>query len=534
MASITQYMGSRYVPIFADPAEWNSTRTYEPLTIVLNEGNSYTSRQFVPVGVELTNTDYWLETGNYNAQVEQYRQEVISYLDNFYYNTPEMYGAKGDGVTDDTEAFQKALTAGGYVYLPGNYFISSTLTVKSNTAIIGCNNTITTNALTLFSLNGISNVYIANIKFYSTNTSTQTSGYNPYSFISVYNSSNVIIDNINAYNSVKSAISVENSPYTSIINCNIHECRYYAGIALVNTTKAIVSNTYSYNNMLDGIIISTVTNSIITHCYFNNNGEQETTPRATSNAYAVNCTNLKLENCIFDTSTAAGFESINGEYITVNNCIAKNNVMQGIALLGNDSNNHEWQIITNCTCINNGGNEYTAATGGIIIAHYSREYYLVNVTCTNNNCSNTNDFYISHAQNLYMYNNNYNKDNVHISTENTYNVNPEDEIIVTTPTFDNCTPVNYRVVTYKNIAIVDALVNVTNELAVGTTIMSNLPTPKRNANPYITFNANSTKLLYGGVNLAKQLYNGILIPANTQLAIHAVYVTADARNNVQS
>lgn len=79
MASITQYVGSRYVPVFADPAEWNNTRTYEPLTIVLNNGNSYTSRQFVPVGVELTNTDYWLETGNYNAQVEQYRQEVINY-----------------------------------------------------------------------------------------------------------------------------------------------------------------------------------------------------------------------------------------------------------------------------------------------------------------------------------------------------------------------------------------------------------------------------------------------------------------------
>lgn len=79
MAYTTQYIGSRYVPVFADPAEWNNTRTYEPLTIVLNEGNSYTSRQFVPVGVELTNTDYWLETGNYNAQVEAYRQEVLQY-----------------------------------------------------------------------------------------------------------------------------------------------------------------------------------------------------------------------------------------------------------------------------------------------------------------------------------------------------------------------------------------------------------------------------------------------------------------------
>ena len=79
MAYTTQYIGSRYVPMFADPAEWNSARTYEPLTIVLNEGNSYTSRQFVPTGVALTNTDYWLETGNYNAQVEAYRQEVLKY-----------------------------------------------------------------------------------------------------------------------------------------------------------------------------------------------------------------------------------------------------------------------------------------------------------------------------------------------------------------------------------------------------------------------------------------------------------------------
>lgn len=82
MAYTTQYIGSRYVPQFADPAEWNNTRTYEPLTIVLNEGNSYTSRQFVPMGIEITNENFWLETGNYNAQVEAYRQEVLTFTQN--------------------------------------------------------------------------------------------------------------------------------------------------------------------------------------------------------------------------------------------------------------------------------------------------------------------------------------------------------------------------------------------------------------------------------------------------------------------
>lgn len=75
----TQYIGARYVPLFAEPADWNNTRVYEPLTIVLHEGNSFTSRQFVPKGIDISNEEYWANTGNYNAQVEQYRKEVLSF-----------------------------------------------------------------------------------------------------------------------------------------------------------------------------------------------------------------------------------------------------------------------------------------------------------------------------------------------------------------------------------------------------------------------------------------------------------------------
>lgn len=75
--AVTQYIGARYVPIFADPAEWTSTKQYEPLTIVLHQGDSFTSKQFVPVGIDIDNTDYWAKTGNYNAQIEQYREEVL-------------------------------------------------------------------------------------------------------------------------------------------------------------------------------------------------------------------------------------------------------------------------------------------------------------------------------------------------------------------------------------------------------------------------------------------------------------------------
>ena len=71
------YTGMRYVPVFADPAEWSSANSYEPLEIVTHEGNSYTSKTFVPVGIDISDPQYWVLTGNYNAQVEQYRQEVL-------------------------------------------------------------------------------------------------------------------------------------------------------------------------------------------------------------------------------------------------------------------------------------------------------------------------------------------------------------------------------------------------------------------------------------------------------------------------
>lgn len=78
--AVTQYIGSRYVPLFADPVEWSSENTYEPLTIVINQGNSYTSKQAVPKGIDIANEDFWTLTGNYNAQVELYRRDTAQAL----------------------------------------------------------------------------------------------------------------------------------------------------------------------------------------------------------------------------------------------------------------------------------------------------------------------------------------------------------------------------------------------------------------------------------------------------------------------
>lgn len=71
-----QYVGARYVPKIM--GEWNKALQYEALCVVTYMGNSFTSKVPVPANVEINNTDYWVNTGNYNAQVEEYRKEALA------------------------------------------------------------------------------------------------------------------------------------------------------------------------------------------------------------------------------------------------------------------------------------------------------------------------------------------------------------------------------------------------------------------------------------------------------------------------
>ena len=78
-----QYIGARYVPKFYDyngSSNWRAGTEYEALTIVTRNGNSYTSKIPVPsnIGEPESNPDYWVATGLYNTQVEEYSRLTLA------------------------------------------------------------------------------------------------------------------------------------------------------------------------------------------------------------------------------------------------------------------------------------------------------------------------------------------------------------------------------------------------------------------------------------------------------------------------
>lgn len=91
---VMQYIGARYVPIFADPVEWQPNKLYEPLTIVTYNNSSYTSKQTVPAGISPDNGEYWVETGNFNAQINDLSTKIDGWDEEIAANTQTANEAK--------------------------------------------------------------------------------------------------------------------------------------------------------------------------------------------------------------------------------------------------------------------------------------------------------------------------------------------------------------------------------------------------------------------------------------------------------
>lgn len=84
------------------------------------------------------------------------------------YVTPEMYGAIGDGVTDDTEALQKCLVSNRVINLRGTYRITKCLSFSYLQNVVLCGGKIVRDADKTFNTikgGSCSNIHIVNVEF---------------------------------------------------------------------------------------------------------------------------------------------------------------------------------------------------------------------------------------------------------------------------------------------------------------------------------------------------------------------------------
>lgn len=65
---------------YHDPIQWDISTQYTTNTIVVDGYNTYLSKQPVPSGIDITNTNYWLKVADFSGYIKDYKQ-FITYTD---------------------------------------------------------------------------------------------------------------------------------------------------------------------------------------------------------------------------------------------------------------------------------------------------------------------------------------------------------------------------------------------------------------------------------------------------------------------
>lgn len=145
--------------------------------------------------------------------------------------SPEMFGAVGDGIADDSDAIQRALDSGYSIkaQIGSRHYVTKAINLKSGASFDGNNQLITFNNGTsayMFGVSGISDVSIKNINIAASVTSSSTLS---TFMIKVTASSNIFINNVKARDIGVVFTEATTNTYTNIIadvnNAGFNCCR---------------------------------------------------------------------------------------------------------------------------------------------------------------------------------------------------------------------------------------------------------------------------------------------------------------------
>lgn len=245
---------------------------------------------------------------------------------------PEQFGAKGDGVTEDTSAIQNAINTGKIVYF-NNTYLSNRLKISSNTTLIGKGTIISNEIYSLISnIENIENVKINGLTFIGKGywTGLTLSGLNNDVCIRINNAKNIVIANCVFKNYGGIAISIigenivlkHNNIFSNVVYSGTLP-NYSFGINFSATNIIIDGNTIKgyIQGIISGLdnknvcIVNNYISSKYQHCLYMEGGED----------YIVN------NNIINATDGICGvkFQYYGSEEITLKNINIQNNIIYG-------------------------------------------------------------------------------------------------------------------------------------------------------------------------------------------------------------
>lgn len=294
------------------------------------------------------------------------------------------YGAKGDGVTDDTTAIQNALDSGvGSVYVPDGTFITDNLEIPSNTTLWGngysshlklkdgANDHLIENA---DRSNVDKNIVISNIRLDGNRVNQVGTNFHCLRLEIV---EDIIIDNVWIHNCKDHGIYANGLSANIITRASFLYDNGGAGLKYsTGVTFSLVDDVMAYDNDDDGIHFWQVNDSIISNSMAYNNSDGFTFHGAEGGA---GCNRCIASNCIAYDNDDDGFVMCtSNEYNKFVNCISRNNGDDGYDVYHESNYN---QII-GCSAIGNAENGINIF--GVTGLHGSSNNLISNNYCVDN------------------------------------------------------------------------------------------------------------------------------------------------------
>ena len=336
--------------------EWNNTREeFESLKEFIQNYFAQLDLQD-EVNVKL---DIMARDGSLSALISPLFSEYIDYV------TPQMYGAKGDGVTDDTEALKEMLkTKSNIVFPPGNYLVTDTIELSQGAKLEGSftatlvfkenGNLLLNSDCSLIGLNISANgdINAATINLignYCHLDNLRISGGNFQFSIS---SDGHSISNIHSLDALKGAFTFTdvNDAYISnvfVINCGGISISMFGRCEAINVTNFTALNGNTCFNIASNSrfckftncffdsakitsLMSNVTDIIFTNTWFSNrtNG---------ISIHCENCSNISFIGCDFVNNNQYALVLTDSVLVTIADCLFDSNEGYSIYITGTNA-----------------------------------------------------------------------------------------------------------------------------------------------------------------------------------------------------